>query len=217
MAKKYFSQIFLFAFIVSISCGDSNDESPPITELYPLDREIQWTYEYIDDFEEDTITLFADYSLASLSDDESAAVIELYDIEFSVNVGLRVKNGSLCIDFVEGASNQEPANPNELDFDCGFLLKLESGKSDWNYNYSYSTDTRNYSYQVEVTEEQIELEFGMVNVFKFVIPAGSRPDLYISEVYFNEELGIVKIYPEYEIGAIPDRKLILVNTLIPER
>lgn len=208
--NTFFSVFFSFVLIFLVSCSDNSSKSFPITDLYPLQDGNKWDYYFIEN-SSDTTDFFVDFDMSQLSDNSETTILELISLEMSINIVLSGKSSGICANFIDG--NAEQIDLNAVSIKCGGLLKYPISSAG-SYSFSYSTDSRSYSYNVTVTEEKVVTDAGTFDTFKYSIPSGACPERDVVEVFFNPEVGLVKLNLEYEKGTQPSRVLILKSTNI---
>lgn len=209
MYKLILTSFITFLFISS--CKDGTDQLIPITDMFPLANGNEWEYQFVDKTFNDTLDFFADFDNSQLSDNSEKAIFEIYSIETSLVIILTSKNGGVCIDILPQSFEEAKENLNSQENSCGGFLKYPINSGD-SYSYSYSTNSRNYTYDVEVSEELVQIDSRSIETVKYTIPSGSQPMRDITEVFFNPELGIVKMSPEFEKGSEPTRYYLLKET-----
>lgn len=203
---KKLHYILLLSILVSCSGNSGNQALQPITEVFPLEDGNEWNYAF--HTPEDTITGSASFSVSQLSDDSKRAVIELSSSmsEDFVFV-LERKDDGFCIDNSSESYDEILTNINDYEIgECTVFLKYPVNDGE-EYTFSNTANSRNYNYNVTVYEETITVNSVEYDVYNYVIPSGNEPELFATELFFNEEHGIVKLLPE-----AANRELILLDT-----
>ncbi|MEX2479207.1 MAG: hypothetical protein WD357_12275 [Gracilimonas sp.] len=197
---------FFTLTLLLFGCNTNNsEESYLITDLFPFQDGNMWSYEFI--VEQDTTDVMATFSASQLSDDSQKAVIELTSNIIDLVFVFEARPEGICIGNPSESFETILENLNSYNTEeCVALLKMPINDGA-QYSFTYSTSGRSYEYQVEVFQETIEVNSAEYDTFNYVIPSGSEPELFATEIYFNPEKGIVKLIPE-----APDRVLNLVST-----
>lgn len=206
---RIFLSILSFLLLFSACSSKSNDFNKKIDEIYPLQDGNEWTYQVI--FYEDTSSATATFELSQMSDDSRRAVIRLdlthyYFADILGGFMIEAVDNGICInpadfDFVMENLNRLKTYP------CAAVLKYPAADGD-TYSFNYSVLDNNYTYNVEVSEEILTVGDRTYTALKYIIPDGKDPDLYATEIYFNEDIGIIEMI----LPSAPENKITLLST-----
>lgn len=209
-------QFFSLLFIVLIinSCKDSNKFQADITELYPLADGTVWNYILVNNG--DSTESSTEFRMSQLSNDSKRIVLGLdYSFFGLVPFILEARDSGICIDMYENYPDvtfaEVVSNINSIENEqCAALLNLEASIGE-NYEFKYFTSGRDYTFEVQVSQTELSIDGRSYQVKVFEIPAGRNNEArnIISEVYFNSELGIVKVTLEHDKGAEAEGYMIL--------
>lgn len=214
MISRYLNFSLLMVIIFGLSCSDGDKSSLPITDFYPLKSGSEWNYLLIDD--NDTTKTYVDFDLSQLSDDSKTAVIEIYNIDAAYVFIFEAKDSGICLDLYEGPFEEAKSKINSIENNqCAALLKVPVSDGD-NYEFSYTTsNNKNYTYNVSVSEEILNINGVNHSTFKYEMPLGTSSDgEKISEIYHNQDLGIVKFVGEHIKGTEPRGYLMLESLVV---